>query len=47
MIYAVVAQAWDLVMGVAGLFTFGQIAFMAIGAYGSAIISMRLGLSPG
>ena len=46
MIYAVIAAAWDLVMGVAGLFTFGQIAFLAIGAYGSAIVSMRLGLSP-
>jgi len=46
LIYAIVATAWDLVMGVAGLFTFGQIAFMAAGAYASAIISMRLGVSP-
>lgn len=46
MLYAVIAAAWDLVMGVAGLFTFGQIAFMVIGAYASAIFCMRLGLSP-
>ena len=46
LIYAIIATAWDLVMGVAGLFTFGQIAFMAVGAYASAIISMRLGVSP-
>lgn len=46
LIYAVVASGWDLMMGYAGIFTFGQIAFMAIGAYSSAILSMQLGISP-
>lgn len=46
LIWAVVAAAWDLIMGFAGIFTFGQVAFFVIGAYTSAILATRHGLSP-
>lgn len=45
-IWSAVASAWDLIFGYAGIFSFGQIAFFTIGAYGSAIASMKLGVSP-
>jgi branched-chain amino acid transport system permease protein len=46
LIYAVVGSAWDLIMGYAGVFTFGQIAFFGIGAYTTAILSTEYGVSP-
>ena len=46
MVYAVVGSAWDLIMGYAGVFTFGQIAFFAIGAYTTAILTTLHGVSP-
>ena len=45
-IWSAVASAWDLIFGYAGIFSFGQVAFFTIGAYGSAIGSMKLGMSP-
>ncbi len=44
LIWAVVASCWDLIMGFAGIFSFGQVAFFAIGAYSSAIFSVNLGI---
>lgn len=46
LIWAVVAASWDLIMGFAGIFTFGQVAFFVIGAYGSAILTRSMGISP-
>ena len=46
LIWAMVVAAWDLMMGFAGIFTFGQVAFLVVGAYSSAILSMHHGLSP-
>ena len=46
LIYAVIVAAWDLIMGVAGIFTFGQIGLFAFGAYFSAIVVNSLGISP-
>ena len=46
LIWAVVAAAWDLIMGFAGIFTFGQVAFFVIGAYSSAILTRTTGVSP-
>jgi branched-chain amino acid transport system permease protein len=46
LIWGVVAAAWDLIMGFAGIFTFGQIAFFVMGAYGSAILTRTYGISP-
>lgn len=46
LIWAVVAASWDLIIGFAGIFTFGQVAFFVIGAYGSAILTRATGISP-
>lgn len=46
LIWAVVASCWDLIMGFAGIFSFGQVAFFVIGAYTSAIVSSKMGISP-
>jgi branched-chain amino acid transport system permease protein len=46
LIWAVVASSWDLIMGFAGIFTFGQVAFFVIGAYSSAILTNAFGISP-
>jgi branched-chain amino acid transport system permease protein len=46
MIWSVVAASWNLIMGFAGIFTFGQVAFYVIGAYCSAIISIKFGITP-
>jgi len=46
MIYAAFAASWNLATGIAGLKSFGHQAFFGIGAYGSALLSMHLGLSP-
>ena len=45
-IYAIVASNWDLTMGYGGIFNFGHIAFFALGAYGSAILSKSVGITP-
>jgi len=46
LIWAVVAACWDLIMGFAGIFSFGQVAFFVMGAYGSAILASKLHITP-
>jgi len=46
LIWGVVASAWDLIMGYAGIFSFGQLAFFALGAYGTGMLTVYLGISP-
>ncbi len=46
LIWAVVASCWDVIMGFAGIFSFGQVAFFVIGAYSSAILSVSLNIPP-
>jgi len=46
MIFGIFASAWNLVAGFAGLKTFGHHAFFGIGAYVSALVSIKSGLSP-
>jgi len=46
LIWAVVASCWDVIMGFAGIFSFGQVAFYVIGAYSSAILSVSLDIPP-
>ncbi len=46
LIWSVVASCWDLIMGFAGIFSFGQVAFFVIGSYASAIISAKFGVAP-
>lgn len=46
LIWTVVASCWDVIMGFAGIFSFGQVAFFVIGAYASAILSVSLDIPP-
>jgi branched-chain amino acid transport system permease protein len=46
LIWAVVASCWDVMMGFAGIFSFGQVAFFVIGAYSSAILSISHQITP-
>jgi len=44
--YAFLGQAWNIVGGYAGQLSAGHAAFVGIGGYASALLSMRLGLTP-
>ena len=44
LIWAVVASCWDVIMGFAGIFSFGQVAFFVIGAYASSIFAVSFGI---
>lgn len=44
LLWAVVASCWDVIMGFAGIFSFGQVAFFVIGAYSSAILAVNFGV---
>lgn len=46
LIWGVVAEAWNLIMGFAGIFSFAQIAFFTVGAFSAGLLSNQLGLSP-
>lgn len=46
LIWSIVASCWDVIMGFAGIFSFGQVAFFVIGAYSSAILSVSLNVPP-
>jgi branched-chain amino acid transport system permease protein len=45
-IWASVASNWNLLMGVAGITSLGNIGFMAVGGYASGILAKQLGWSP-
>jgi branched-chain amino acid transport system permease protein len=45
-IYAVVNQSWNLIMGYAGIWSFGQLALFGVGAYTSALMGYHYGISP-
>lgn len=44
--YAYLGQAWNIVGGYAGQLSAGHAAFVGLGAYASAVLSARLGLTP-
>ena len=44
--YAYLGQAWNIVGGYAGQLSAGHAAFVGVGAYTSAVLSMKLGLTP-
>jgi len=46
LIWAVVASCWDVMMGFAGIFTFGQVAFFVMGAFCSGILSIDYHITP-
>ena len=45
-IFAIFAASWDLLAGYAGQVNFGHALFFGAGAYGSALLQLRLGWSP-
>lgn len=44
--YAILASSWSLLAGYAGQFSFGHMAFMAIGAYTSGLMGKYWGVHP-
>ncbi len=46
LIWSIVVVCWDLVMGYAGIVSYGQLAFFAIGGYASGLLSTTIDLSP-
>ena len=46
LVWLSVNKSWNLVLGYAGIFSFGQVAFFASGAYVSGILNYHLGISP-
>lgn len=45
-IYAVLVLSWDILSGYGGMFSFGHPLFFGLGGYASALLVMRLGISP-
>ena len=45
-LFAIFAASWDLLAGYTGQVNFGHALFFGAGAYASALLSLRLGLSP-
>ena len=44
--YAILASSWSMLAGYAGQFSFGHMAFMGLGAYGTALFSHYFYISP-
>lgn len=45
-VYAALAQAWNIIGGLAGQVSFGNAVFFAVGAYTSTLLLTRQGLTP-
>jgi branched-chain amino acid transport system permease protein len=45
-IWAVVASAWNLIMGYAGIYSFAQLAFFTVGAYAAGMVEIWFKMSP-
>ena len=46
LVYACITTAWNIIAGYAGVFSFGFQALFGVGAYVSALLSLRCGISP-
>jgi len=46
LIWASVAQSWNLVIGVSGVYSFAQIALFAIGGWTTGVLTVHYGVSP-
>ncbi len=44
--YAITSISWNIIFGYAGLFSFGHMAFPALGGYTSALLALHIGISP-
>lgn len=45
-LWSVVAQSWNLVLGVSGIYSFAQIALFAVGGWFTGVLSMSFGWNP-
>ena len=45
-IWAIVSSSWDLIIGYAGVFNLGHVAFFVIGGFSSGILAKYLGIVP-
>lgn len=45
-LWSIVAAAWDLALGYAGVFNYAQLVFFAAGAYGTTMLTLKLGFAP-
>jgi branched-chain amino acid transport system permease protein len=45
-IFIILTSSWNLLMGYAGLINLGHAAFYGVGAYTSALLALKMGLSP-
>jgi branched-chain amino acid transport system permease protein len=46
LIFAILVSSWNVLFGFMGVFSFGHQAFFGIGAYVSALLATRLGVTP-
>jgi len=46
MVWGIVTQSWNLILGVGGIFSFAQVAFFVIGGLAAGVITQQLGVSP-
>lgn len=44
--YSVIAQCWNLIMGVSGIYSFAQIALFAIGGWTTGVLASQYGWNP-
>jgi branched-chain amino acid transport system permease protein len=45
-VWGIVAQCWNLIMGVSGIYSFGQLALFQVGAFTTGVLSFSVGMSP-
>jgi branched-chain amino acid transport system permease protein len=45
-IWSIITQCWNLIMGVSGIYSFGQVALYAIGGWTTALLAKEFGWSP-
>jgi len=45
-VWGIVAQCWNLIMGVSGIYSFGQLALFQVGAFTTGVLSFAVGLNP-
>jgi branched-chain amino acid transport system permease protein len=45
-VWGIVAQCWNLIMGVSGVYSFGQLALFQVGAFTTGVLSFSVGVSP-
>jgi branched-chain amino acid transport system permease protein len=45
-LWSVVAQSWNLVLGVSGIYSFAQLALLAVGGWTTAVLTLHFGWNP-